>query len=52
MKEQQRQDLTKAPTSLTTEEARDLFPSGKAMRQWAAEHGLKITIHKGKVDIG
>ena len=39
------------PVTLATEHIQNMFTSGKAMRQWATENGLKLTVHKGSVSI-
>ena len=41
----------KGAVSLPTSEVQAMFPSGKAMRDWATKNYLKLTVHKGSVTI-
>lgn len=41
----------KGAVSLPTSGVQATFPSGKHMKDWATENGLKLTVHKGSVAI-
>ena len=39
----------KGAVSLPTPEVQTIFPSGKAMRDWATTNRVKLAVHKGSV---